>query len=325
MPEQTLKGFHKVPLSSLRLDTTPGFRLYLPGEGGDTPVLYRAEGLAFDGLTLARLEETGLAHLLIPEDDDRAYHEYIEANLVEILKDERLPVSEKCEILYDCAQHVVHTILDDPEAEEAITRSEGLVAGIADFMFREARSFTYFLKTTSFDYHVYTHSVNVFVYALMLLKNLGVDDDSYLIRFGTGALLHDIGKCHIAPEVLHCKGELNDSQWEQMRRHPVLGWDVLRKHDVDDIMILNIVRSHHEKHGGGGYPDGLEGDAIPMYVRVVTICDVFDALTTRRSYKDAMDSFTAFQLMRDDMPGQFDPKIFATFVRLMSAKTQLVV
>lgn len=312
--------FRKIPLASLRLETEIGFSLYLPGAGGHPPVLYRGQDLTFDRSTLTRLEETGVDHLLIAGEEEAAYYRYVEANLSDVLSDTSIAMEEKCEVLYDCAQHAVQSILEDPTSGDVLPRTANLVENITGFMFSESDSLSYFLNTAAFDYKVYTHSVNVSVYSLMLMRDLGIDDPDYLARFGTGALLHDIGKSRLSPEIINCKGTLSAAQWKQMRQHPVWGWEILREHGVEDDLVLGITRFHHEKLTGDGYPDALGPDKLSTPIRAVTICDIFDALTTQRPYKDAMGSFPAFRIMQEEMKDELDPEIFATFVRLMSAQ-----
>lgn len=88
-------------------------------------------------------------------------------------------------------------------------------------------------------------------------------------------------------------------------------------------VVLDVTLHHHEKLGGGGYPDGLKGDEIKPHVRIATICDIFDALTTARAYKDAVGSFPAFRIMQEELMGDLDPEYFKAFIEMMSASNVL--
>ena len=310
--------YRPINLATLRIDTVTGFDLYIKTRGVDDPVLYRQHDLPFTPETRQRLREHEVQQLLISSSQEGQYQRYVEAHLPILLEDDTLNLEEKSTILYDCAQHVVHDILDNPGAGEVLPRSRELVGNVADFMFRTDSSFTYFLKTCSFDYQVYTHSVNVFVYCISLAKQMGLDDISFLHEFGTGALLHDIGKSRVGPQILHCRGALNAEQWRIMKQHPGWGYEILREQGVTSEIILNVTKYHHEKLSGGGYPEGLSGDQIPGYVRIATVCDIFDALTTERVYKGAINSFPALRLMQRDMMGELDSEVFNHFVELMS-------
>lgn len=311
--------YFSVELTSLRVDTVTEFPIYLKLVESGQPVLYREPGRPFTELVLGRLIDQGVVRVFIPMTDERTYHRYLEANLTEILSDKNVPLDAKVETLYDCAQFVVHDILQQPEDDAVVDRAQRLVDAVSEVLFQDRAAFPEFLKTTSMDYHVYTHSVNVFAYSMMLARRLGFGDDTLLRRFGLGALLHDIGKSKVRPETLNSTGKLTDEQWDEIKRHPVWGWEILVGHGIEDPIVLDITRSHHEKLTGTGYPDQIGGRFIPEHVRIVTICDIFDALTTKRSYKDEIQSFPALQLMRNEMQRELDKRIFSEFVHLLAA------
>lgn len=310
--------YFSVDLGGMRVDTITDFPIFLKLSDASNPVLYREPGRSFTEQVRARLIGQGVVRIYIPMADSNAYHRYLEANLDAILTDPNVPLDAKVETLYDCAQFVVHDILNDPEAESVVGRSQQLVNAVADFLFEDKRAFPKFLKATSLDYHVYTHSVNVFVYSMMLARRLGFGDDDLLRRFGLGALLHDIGKSRVSPETLNHDGPLNEDQWAEIRQHPVWGWEILIQHGLDDPIVLDITRSHHEKLTGTGYPDKLGGKFIPEHVRIVTVCDIFDALTTKRCYKGEIQTFPALQLMQKEMQKEIDTRIFSQFVHLLA-------
>ena len=181
------------------------------------------------------------------------------------------------------------------------------------------------MKAGNFDYQTYTHSVQVMLYSIYLAGELGYDDPSFFRKLSLATFLHDIGKGRIPDSVLHKKGPLNDEEWVMMKKHPEWGCEILSKHGIDNEMVIQIVRSHHEKLDGSGYPDGLTEDEIPTIVKIVTICDIFDALTTRRSYKDAMGTFRALKIFQEEMESQIDKKISTIFIKMLaSADTEAV-
>lgn len=313
--------YFSVDLVSLRVDTLADFPIFLKLEESGQPVLYREPRRSFSEQVRSRLLGQGVERVFIPLNQERNYHLYLEANLVQVLSDKTVPIDAKMEILYDCAQFVVHDILDNPEDARVVPRAQDLVNAVADLLFADQRAFTNFVKATSVDYHVYTHSVNVFVYSMMLARKTNFADDDFLRRFGIGALLHDIGKSRVSPETLNCVGKLSDEQWAEMRKHPVWGWEILLEHGVDDPVVLAITRSHHEKLNGKGYPDQLRSGTIPEHVRIVTVCDIFDALTTKRCYKEEINTFPAIQMMQSEMRGEIDTRILAQLVRLLAPET----
>jgi putative two-component system response regulator len=138
-------------------------------------------------------------------------------------------------------------------------------------------------------------------YATALGRELRLDQTD-LDALYRGAFLHDIGKIAIPDRVLLKKGKLTRKEYDLMKRHPVIGDDLCRTVRSLDA-VRPIVRHHHERLDGRGYPDGLTGDRIPLLAQIVSIVDVFDALTTERPYRKALPTATAYQMMRDDARG----------------------
>ena len=119
-------------------------------------------------------------------------------------------------------------------------------------------------------------------------------------------LLHDIGKIGVPMEILNKPGKLTDEEWKIMRSHVEKGYDIANS-NVELKQIAEKIRHHHERWDGKGYPDGLTGEEIPISAQVVSIVDVYDALTSERCYKKAFDHDTAIQMILDGQCGQFNP------------------
>jgi len=152
---------------------------------------------------------------------------------------------------------------------------------------------------------------------MSLAMRLELCDGDTLFEFGMGALLHDIGKYKIDLSIVNCPGKLSREQWEEIKLHPVYGDEILRERGLPSALALDIVRHHHEKLTGLGYPDGLKAAKILPLVRVCTIADIFDALSTRRAYKDAIPTFDALKLMKQEMREELDQQYFGEFVAMM--------
>src|SRR5207248_3268765 len=131
------------------------------------------------------------------------------------------------------------------------------------------------------------HSVRVANYALGIGRQLQLDQE-VIDLIALGAELHDIGKIGVSEAVLHKAGKLSDAEYRHIMEHPVIGARILEPLMRDAPGALAIVRSHHERLDGKGFPEGLRGDAIPFEVRVVTVADSFDAMTSVRPYRPAL-------------------------------------
>jgi len=163
------------------------------------------------------------------------------------------------------------------------------------------------------DCYTQGHCVRVADLACILAQRIGFDERT-LFWFRIGALLHDVGKLIVPEEVLNKPGRLDDYEWRIMRLHPEAGVELLA--DIEFPWdVRPMVRSHHEKWDGTGYPDGLAGEAIPLSARILTIADVYDALTTTRSYRAGFTHEKTVRIMTEDAEkGHFDPNIFPLFL-----------
>jgi putative nucleotidyltransferase with HDIG domain len=309
--------YFPIALSNLRLDTVVGFDLYLPPGSGSGPVLYRHRDLAFSDDVRLRLLEHNVERLWVPADQERSYHRYMEQNVRKALGDSGLTPEEKSQILYSTSCDMIREFLADPTTEDMIPRTRNMVGAAIDHMLSERRTLATFLKSTTLDYRTYTHSVNVAMYTLHLAQRLGYSDQTLLEDIGVGTFLHDIGKCHIPDRILNKPDKLTASEWRIIKKHPVWGCQILSVHGIQSPIILSITRDHHEKVDGSGYPFGISADALPEYVRMTTICDVFDALSTTRAYKEGMPSFKSLEVMRNEMSQQLDRNLFGVFVQML--------
>jgi putative nucleotidyltransferase with HDIG domain len=161
------------------------------------------------------------------------------------------------------------------------------------------------------DHYTQGHCQRVAFFGCVLADSTGMDSRS-LFWFRLGALLHDIGKIIVPTEVLNKAGDLSDEEWAIMKRHPEAGLELVADIDFPGD-VRAIIRNHHERWDGHGYPDGLRGEEIPYAARILCVADVYDALTTARSYRDSLSHARAAQVMRES-EGQFDPELLNTFL-----------
>jgi putative nucleotidyltransferase with HDIG domain len=165
------------------------------------------------------------------------------------------------------------------------------------------------------DAYTLGHCERVADYACALARDVGYDDIT-MFWFRIGALLHDVGKIAVPSEILNKPGHLTPEERAIMETHAAAGYDMLR--DIDFPWdILPLVRGHHERWDGKGYPDRLAADGIELSARIVCVADVFDALTTDRPYRRAFTWEEALTMMGKDVGKMFDPNLFPRFERIM--------
>lgn len=166
--------------------------------------------------------------------------------------------------------------------------------------------------------HEYTgsHSRSVVVLAHQVGEAMGLDEGT-LREIEFGALLHDVGKLAVPNEILNKPGALTEEEWDVMRRHTREGEQMLTRIGGVLAEAGTVVRSHHERYDGRGYPDGLAGDQIPIASRVIAACDAFNAMVTDRPYRAAMSLVDAIAELRTNAGSQFDPGVVEALVTIV--------
>jgi response regulator RpfG family c-di-GMP phosphodiesterase len=167
------------------------------------------------------------------------------------------------------------------------------------------------------DPYTMKHSANVSAYAMSIAKAYGCSQDE-IAKLDVSGNLHDIGKIGIPDNILLKPGRLTEEEYEIIKKHPVIGSNIIGHFSIwkDE---QSIIRHHHERFDGKGYPDGLKGEEIPLLSRILSVADVYDALTTDRFYRIKMPDHVAVKIIKENAGSQFDPKVVSVFLNLHAA------
>jgi putative nucleotidyltransferase with HDIG domain len=165
------------------------------------------------------------------------------------------------------------------------------------------------------DHYTQGHSSRVSDVAVRLARALGLNREE-LETVRLGCLLHDVGKIHVPDAVLRKPGALDEEEFAMMRKHPAIGEQICRPLAFARP-CLSIIRHHHERWDGRGYPDGLKGEEISLHARIAAVADAWDAMTSDRPYRTALPEAVAFGRLLDGAGTQFDPNMVELFVRVM--------
>ena len=164
------------------------------------------------------------------------------------------------------------------------------------------------------DPYTKQHSASVSKFAMSIAKENGCSQEE-ISKLDISGNLHDIGKIGIPDSILLKPGRLTDEEYEIIKKHPVIGSNIIG-HLGMWTEEQEIIRHHHEKFDGTGYPDRLKGEEIPFLARILSVADVYDALTTHRSYRRRMSNKAAADIIKENSGSQFDPEIVDIFVDL---------
>lgn len=165
------------------------------------------------------------------------------------------------------------------------------------------------------DFYTRRHSTRVAGFARMIAKEMNCSDEE-LDVINVAGMLHDIGKIGIRDDILLKPGRLTDEEFEKIKEHPAIGADIIGKLGLWNREV-DIIRHHHERYDGRGYPDGIAGDAIPKLARIMSVADCFDAMASDRPYRKRMEKSLALKIIRDNSGTQFDPEAVAAFFRIV--------
>jgi putative nucleotidyltransferase with HDIG domain len=307
--------YFEVRLGSIAVGRSLPYDLFLMISG--QPVLFRKLGDMLSPDRIRQLREHGGATLLIPEEQRTQYLD----SLKTAVKDPGIQVEEKSRLIKETAYIHIHDLFTKKEIQPVINEARSLVDDMVSFVSTDVAAVSNLMRLSAHDYYTYNHSVDVAVYSIVLAKKIyGTDNREMLIQAGLGGLLHDIGKRKINLAIINKAGALTADEWTEVKNHPVYGIEYLQGMPSVPEETRLVVYQHHENFDGTGYPNGLSGENISKLARVVAIADVFDALTTKRSYHEAITPAQALDIMQGMQPGKFDPSLFHSFDQKFVAK-----
>lgn len=214
----------------------------------------------------------------------------------------------------DDARRVMKTVFEDVrDGKCAVLEDVDAVVGSMEQALDRNRSMLLnIMRLKQSDEYTYYHSVSVGTLMINFARELGLSDDQVKLM-ALGGLLHDIGKTRISKCILKKPARLTTAEFDEMRKHPVLGYELLASRDIP-ATVLDVCLHHHEKMDGSGYPFGLAGNDISLAARMGAICDVYDAMTSKRPYKDAASPIAVVQMMAS-WSGHFDPQLLFVFMK----------
>ncbi len=173
------------------------------------------------------------------------------------------------------------------------------------------------------DVRTHQHSMRVAQYSMLIAEEMdcfkGLKRKKEIANLGKAAQMHDIGKIAIPDSVLNKVGRLTDSEYAKMKSHVISGSEILKDFTLIEH-VLDGTKYHHERYDGKGYPDGLKGEEIPLYARIISVADTFDAMTSNRIYRNHMDTDYVMNEMKRGRGTQFDPDALDAFLRLIDRK-----
>jgi len=225
------------------------------------------------------------------------------------------------QICYGCApelsnpppMNMAHLLKNDGEINDIKKQFYALSRKMKETYIDSTRALA--MAVEAKDYYTREHSSNVANYAVEIAGHLGLPDETIeVVR--NASILHDIGKIGISENILLKPSKLSDDEYKIMKEHPIIGANIIRPmRFLEEELIL--IRHHHERYDGNGYPDGLAGEEIPLGSRIIGVADAYEAMTSDRSYRDAYSHDEAMAELVSASSRQFDPKVVEAFQEVL--------
>lgn len=312
--QQGIEGYIPIFTHTLTADSILEFDLY--AFDGRDMVLYRSSKFPLTAEKRQEMLRKNMHRLYVSTSQRTEYQKHLRDHIGQIINDPSIDDFTRSTIVYDSARELIKDVFADPTRGEHIRESQEFVETTVQYVLEGKNAFHNLLKVMSFDYTVFSHSVNVCTFALALGKAGGVEKTSDLVALATGALLHDVGKARVPDEILHKPGPLDQAEWQMIRRHPEWGVELMTATDLIPREAYIPIAQHHERRSGGGYPNQLKEDEIHLYGKIVAIADAFDAMTTNRVYRAAAGTYQTLETMATSSE-EFDRPLLRTFIQIM--------
>jgi HD-GYP domain-containing protein (c-di-GMP phosphodiesterase class II) len=296
----------------------PGVAVYL--KRGGNYVLYKDKERSFTEDDLRRLENTFTEFLYVRSGDMEEINDYLEKNLAGILADGNVSGTAKGRILYQTSVNQVIDIFESPELAANLERCRTLIRHMMEYVATEPHALEPLQSIATHNFYIFAHSVQVAALNLLVHERLFRISPDEMTDVGIGSLLHDFGMIFISDQILNKPDALSEVEYHKVKEHTQKGYEHLQQSGLFSEVALTIVRHHHERYDGNGYPTGLKGSAIPRSAQLSAICDAYSALTMDRPYRRASTSGEALRIMRTEAKsGVFNYELFDQFEDIIAA------
>jgi len=306
-----------VPLTVFRLHQARDVDLYLWPDGDEEPTLYRSADVALSTTDLERLMERGQRVLWVTRSAYADLNDQLNQSLDGILSDSAVAVEERMAVLQTALALEVDTAFHLLNCDRYVSLSQQVSRQINALLNEQAVVPRKLFEILRHDFYTFTHVTNVASFASLLADQLGIKDPLEREEITVGALLHDMGKRFIPASVLCKPGKLTDAEWRLIKTHPQRGYEDLSDRGDLNSGQLMMVYSHHERIDGKGYPVGLVAEEIHPWARLLSVVDVFEALTGARPYRPACKPADALAYLERNAGIQFDSEMTRCWISAM--------
>lgn len=306
-----------ISIDSITPNFFPEVALYL--KSGGNYVLYKDPERMFTVEDRHRMERSFTEFLYVRSGDMEVLNDFMEKNMAEMLARDDLSSAAKGKILYQTSVNCVIDVFESPEASANFNRCRLMVQNLLQHISTDRHALESFQSIVDHNFYIFAHAVQVAALSLLVherLFDLAADE---MLDVGVGSLMHDYGMIFITNDILEKNDALSDIEYYKVKQHTQKGYEYLKQSGNYSEIVLNIVRYHHERFDGEGYPTGIKGDNIPRSAQVSALCDCYSAMIMKRAYRKAVTPGAAIAAMREKaIKGAFHLELFEEFANIVN-------
>jgi len=287
-------GFDVFSVEKLIDNSTTDFDLYL--RVGDHFILYGGAGYKWQRDELSQLLRGGFDRFYLNlEDLPRATMYERLARLPAVAKEQAPP--ERIKSIEEVGAHFTKCLYSGDITPGTVAKGEELAGQLVGCISEDIGCVKFLSGLANHDYYTYYHSIRVASYATAIAVQMGLTSEDALRNIALGGIFHDIGKKDVPISVINKSGALTEAEWAQMRAHPTIGHNLVKDTSLAHVS-QEIIVHHHERLNGSGYPHGLDAGGLLKEVQIAAVADIFDALTSSRSYQRSRTKYEALDFMK---------------------------
>ncbi|MCH7751310.1 MAG: HD domain-containing protein [Planctomycetes bacterium] len=313
-PVNLCREYTRIPLKAIRLKIVENVDLYCKPRDGNTPILYCSGNYPICDRDIDELERRGEKALYVSPACFAEIQRQLFESLDELISDERISPTDRFSLLQTAVSLEIDMSFRLIKIKSYESLSRRVAENIVSLLESNSVLPRQLFQVVQHDFYTFTHVTNVAGFAVMLAERLSISSGEDLRSIASGALLHDVGKRFIPSNVLSKPGRLSEAERQLIEMHPLRGFVDLRTSSNVDFEQLLMVYQHHERIDGKGYPVRLVGDEIHPWARLLTVVDVFDALTSKRPYRDAMRLSDALDILESGAGTHFDKEMVQCWI-----------
>lgn len=306
-----------ISVDSVSPEHFPSVALYV--RNGPNYVLYKDAESKFTVADYSRLTRNFTKFFYVRSGDFETIKEFMEQSLAEMLSRDDLSNSAKGRILFQTSVNCVIDLFESPEMTPNQLRCRNMVQHMLQYVIKNPHALESLKTVAAHNFYFFVHAVQVTALSLLVHGTLYNLDHDEMVDVGIGSLIHDYGMIFITSEILEKNDALTDIEYYNIKQHPQKGYEFLKLSGNYNEVVLNIVRYHHERYDGSGYPTGMMGNDIPRSGQVTGLCDVYSALIMDRAQRKANSHADAIRIMREEgQNGAFKPELLDAFVEIVN-------